>query len=135
MLGWTGRNPRAPHLVTEPDSRPLLYRAEVRSRDDEPGGAVHLYDGGEFSPYCIESLLDLLRSETRTTRRPLEMSFEILGACSAPRLEEVAGRFADASIPGLSVTVRAAGHQAVRVGGAVALPGESTPPPAPPRSS
>jgi hypothetical protein len=89
----------------------------VSSRDGERGGDLHLYDGGDFSPYCIESLLDLLRSEARAPQRPLDMTFEILGPCSAPRLQEVAARFARAAIDGLSVTVRASGHTPVRVGG------------------
>ena len=116
MFRWTPRDLRA---VPEPEVRPLRYRAEVRSHDDGHRGNIHLYDGGEFSPYCIESLLDLLRSEARATRRELDMTFDLLGPCSALRLQEVAARFAGASISGLSVTVRASGHAPLRVGESV----------------
>ena len=113
MFGWTPRDLRT---APEAEARPLRYRAEVCCRDGERRGDLHLYDGGDFSPYCIESLLDLLKSEARGPRRALDMTFEILGPCSAPRLQEVAARFARASIAGLSVTVRASGHTPVRVG-------------------
>jgi hypothetical protein len=113
MFGWTPRDLRT---VPEAEARPLRYRAEVYCRDGESSGDLHLYDGGDFSPYCMESLLDLLRSEARVSRRALDMTFELLGPCSAPRLQEVAARFARASIVGLSVTVRASGHAPVRVG-------------------
>jgi hypothetical protein len=113
MFGWTHWTPR--ELSTEPERPALRYRAEVRSLDSASGGELHLYDGGDFSPYCIESLLNLLRSETRASGRALEMTLEILGPCSTPRLQEVAERFARAAITGLSVTVRAPGHPPVRV--------------------
>ncbi len=116
MFGWTPRDLRA---APEPEARPLRYRAEVCCRDVERSSNLHLYDGGDFSPYCIESLLELLRSEARSPRRALDMTFEILGPCSAPRLQEVAARFARAAIDGLSVTVRASGHTPVRVGESV----------------
>jgi hypothetical protein len=124
--------------VPEPEVRALRYRAEVRSRDDGDRGRdarrgdVHLYDGGDFSPYCLESLLELLRSEARATRRELDMTFELLGPCSAVRLQEVAARFAGASITGLSVIVRASGHAPLHVGEAV--PGAASPPHARPSS-
>jgi hypothetical protein len=113
MFGWTHWAPR--ELSAESDRPALRYRAEVRSRDNASGGELHLYDGGDFSPYCIESLLNLLRSETRASGRALEMTLEILGPCSTPRLEEVTERFAKAAITGLSVTVRAPGHPPMRV--------------------
>jgi hypothetical protein len=113
MFGWSPRDLR---VVPEMPARPLRYRAEVRTRDPGGIGSVHLYDGGDFSPYCIESLLDLLRSEARMTRRELDLTFELLGQCSAVRMQEVAARFADASIAGLRVTVRADGYSPVRVG-------------------
>lgn len=113
MFGWTPRDLR---IAPEAEARPLRYRAEVYCREGDSSGELHLYDGGDFSPYCMESLLDLLRSESRASRRALDMTFELLGPCSAPRLQEVASRFARASIAGLSVTVRASGHAPVRVG-------------------
>ncbi|HET9062032.1 MAG TPA: hypothetical protein VFO62_01980 [Candidatus Binatia bacterium] len=113
MFGWTPRDLR---IAPEAEAKPLRYRAEVYRRDGDSGGDLHLYDGGDFSPYCMESLLDLLRSEARASRRALDMTFELLGPCSAPRLQEVAARFSRASIAGLSVTVRASGHAPVRVG-------------------
>lgn len=125
MFGWTPRDLR---IAPETEARPLRYRAEVCCRNGERSGDLHLYDGGDFSPYCIESLLDLLRSEARGPRRTLDMTFEILGPCSAPRLQEVAARFARAAIAGLSVTVRASGHTPVRVGESTAA---SKPPSAP----
>jgi len=113
MFGWT---PRDPLGVAEHEARPLRYRAEVRSREGEHDGDLHLYDGGDFSPYCIESLLDLLRSESRARHRVLDLTFELLGPCSTLRLQEIANRFAHASIARLCVTVRASGHTPVRVG-------------------
>jgi hypothetical protein len=113
MFGWTPRDLR---VAPETAVRPLRYRAEVCCRDGEQSNDLHVYDGGDYSPYCIESLLDLLRSEARSPRRALDMTFDILGPCSALRLQEVAARFARASIAGLSVTVRASGHPPVRVG-------------------
>src|SRR5512139_1757685 len=108
MFGWNHWTPR--ELSAEPEPPALRYRAEVRSCDNASGGELHMYDGGDFSPYCIESLLNLLRSETRASGRALEMTLELLGPCSTPRLQEVAERFAKAAITGLSVTVRAPGH-------------------------
>jgi len=113
MFGWTPRDLR---VVPEMPASPLRSRAEVRTREPGRSGLLHLYDGGDFSPYCIESLLELLRSEARMTRRELDLTFELLGQCSAVRMQEVAARFASASIAGLSVTVRADGHTPVRVG-------------------
>lgn len=113
MFGWT---PRDPSRRPEPEARPLRYRAEVRNRESGHGGDLHLYDGGDFSPYCIESLLELLRCEARAPHQALDLTFELLGPCSTLRLQEIANRFASASIAGLRVTVRATGHSPVRVG-------------------
>lgn len=105
-LPWATHD--ADHLAYGSPS-PLRYRAEVRRREPMAGPNLHLYDGGDCSPYCIESLIDLLRSETRATRQALEMTFEILDTCTPPSLQEVASRFAHAAIPGLRVTLRAQG--------------------------
>jgi hypothetical protein len=111
------RTPRELHVVAEPETPHLRYRAEVRTREEAGrGGNLHLYDGGDVSPYCIESLLELLRSEARLTHRTLDLTFELLGQCSAVSMREVAARFAAASITGLSVTVRANGHAPLHVG-------------------
>jgi len=127
MFGWT---PRDPVGAAELAARPLRYRAEVRNREGQRGGDLHLYDGGDFSPYCIESLLELLRSEAREPHRALDLTFELLGPCSTLSLQEIANRFASASITGLRVTVRATGHSPVRVG--EQLPAARSPsPPAP----
>jgi hypothetical protein len=134
MFGWT---PRDLHIAPDPEAVPLRYRAEVRTRDGRRSGDLHLYDGGDFSPYCIESLLDLLRSETRATRRELDLTFELLGPCSAVRLHEIAARFAGASITGLTVTVRADGHPPLHVGErstAATPPGAPTASPSVPRA-
>lgn len=133
MFGWTPRDLRT---VPDVDPSPLTYRAEIRSRDGVQNGDLHLYDGGEFTPYCIESLLDLLRSEARTARRELEMTFDLLGSCSIVRLQEIATRFASASIAGLNVTVRASGHAPLRVGeSASAATGATPTTPVPPNPS
>jgi len=125
MFGWTSRDSRT---AAETSIRPLRYRAEVSCKDPEHRGDLRVYDGGDFSPYGVESLLDLLRSEARSSRRALDMTLEILGPCSAIRLQEIAARFARASIAGLSVTVRASGHTPVRIG----EPGTGTKVPAAP---
>jgi hypothetical protein len=91
----------------------LRYRAEVRRREPIQGSALHLYDGGDCSPYGIESLIDLLRSETRVTRSALEVTFEILDSCSSPRLQEVVQRFTHSAIPGLRITISARGQDPV----------------------
>lgn len=110
------RSARTDSLSQAPDAAGLpRYRAEVRCRDAQPGDPLHLYEGGDCSPYCLDSLIDLLRSETRATRHALELTFEVLDTCSSPRLQELASRFARAAIPGLRVVVRAQGREPLRV--------------------
>jgi hypothetical protein len=117
MFEWTPRD-RGPSEF-ESGSAPPRYKAEVRRRGSSSAATFHLYDGGDCSPYCLDSLIDLLRSETRTTRDALDLSFEILDQCSGSRVQEVAARFARAAVPGLRVTLRARGREPVHVDSAV----------------
>ena len=38
----------------------LTYRAEIVRRDARGRSSIY-YDGGEFAPYCVESLVEILR--------------------------------------------------------------------------
>jgi hypothetical protein len=108
MFGWTSRQ-RA--LEADPRFAVPTYRVEVRRRAGSEGHDLHFYGGGEFSPYCIESLVDMLRSEAHGHGGEYDVTFELVGSCSVQCLEEVAHRFSAAAIPGLHGVVRAAGHR------------------------
>jgi hypothetical protein len=91
------------------------YRAEILRRD--LGGHVSTYyNGGELSPYCIESLIELLRGEAHTPYQSLELSLEFRGKCSPALLRDVAKRFASVQTPRLQISIRAAGQQPVVIG-------------------
>jgi hypothetical protein len=108
MFGWTTKQ-----RPLDPDPRFAVptYRVEVKRRTDGDGHDLHFYGGGEFSPYCIESLVDMLRSEAHGHAGDYEVTFELVGSCSAQCLEEVANRFSAAAIPGVRGVIRAAGHR------------------------
>jgi hypothetical protein len=98
----------------EPSGAPT-YRAEVLRRD--LGGHVSTYyNGGELSPYCIESLIELLRGETHTPYQSVELSLEFRGKCSPTVLRDVAKRFASVQIPRVQISIRAAGQPPVVLG-------------------
>ncbi len=90
----------------------LSYKAEVFRRD--LGGHVSTYyNGGEFSPYCVESLVELLRGEAHTPYQSLELVFEFRGKCNASTVREVAKRFAAVHAPRLQVKICATGQHPV----------------------
>jgi len=103
--------------MTGPDlgSVQPMYRVEIRRHTTRDAHDLHLYGGGDYSPYCIESLIDMLRGESHTTRGDYEVIFEFVGVCSATTLEEVAYRLSAAGIPGLRGVVRADGHRALQL--------------------
>jgi len=112
MFGWTPK-PRGigPDLGTMQPN----YRVEIRRHTPNDPHDLHLYGGGDYSPYCIESLIDMLRGEAHTTRGDYEVIFEFIGTCSASAVEEVAYRLCAAGIPGLRGVVRAEGHRALHL--------------------
>ena len=92
----------------------LTYRAEIYRRDPRGRSSIY-YDGGEFAPYCVESLVDILRSEARRPHELLDVSIEFRGACSTTTLRDLARRFSDLHEPRLHVRIGAPGHPAVIV--------------------
>ena len=87
----------------------IRYRTAV-TRHCDPKPAHSYYDGGDLSPYSIESLLDLLRAESRQPYSWLEVDVEINGPCPAAVLRDLTLRFSALSMLGLKVRVRAEGH-------------------------
>ena len=87
----------------------IRYRSAV-TRHHESGPAHSYYDGGDLSPYSIESLLDLLRAESRQPYSCLEVNLEINGPCNAALLRDLTLRFSALSMLGLKVRIRAEGH-------------------------
>ena len=135
MFGWTAKSSRSLGLV--PDSRiaPPTYRVEVRRHTSQEGHDLHFYGGGDFSPYCIESLIDMLRSEAHGVGGEYDVTLELFGTCSAKSVEEVAARLSTAGIVGLRGVVRAAGHRDVPLEDVRTRHGTVVRPAAPPRSS
>lgn len=118
MFGWTSKSRFSGSARSDgPDLGSIqpTYRVEIRRHTANDAHDLHLYGGGDFSPYCIESLVDMLRGEAHTTRGDYEVIFEFIGVCSASTLEEVAYRLSAASIPGLRGVVRAEGHRALNL--------------------
>ncbi len=90
------------------------YRAEL-CRKTTPGHASKYYDGGDFSPYCMESLIDLLRFEAQAPYESMGLTLELRGRCSAATLRELARRFGEIEAPNIRVNIRAAGLPSVTV--------------------
>jgi hypothetical protein len=88
------------------------YRAEIVRR--EPGGPSSIYyDGGEFVPYCVESLMEILRSEVRKPHELLDVCIEIKGTCNSSTVRDLARRFDGIREPRLHVRISAPGHPGV----------------------
>ena len=87
----------------------ISYRSAI-TRHNPPESDHVYYDGGELSPYCLESMVDLLRAEARLPYTTLDVDLEIAGPCPAARVREVSVRFSDLPIRGLRVLLRAEGH-------------------------
>lgn len=85
------------------------YRSAV-TRHNESQPSHTYYDGGDLSPYSIDSLIDLLRAESRLPYLSLDVELEIAGPCSAAALREVELRFSELSLRGLNLRIRAEGH-------------------------
>jgi hypothetical protein len=113
MFGWTSRPRYSRPIGREFGSIQPTYRVAIRRHTAIDAHDLHLYGGGDYSPYCIESLIDMLRGEAHTARGDYEVTFEFVGPCSASTLEEVAYRLLTAGIPGLRGVVRAEGHRAL----------------------
>ena len=113
MFGWTSKPRYARPIGPELGSIQPTYRVEIRRHTSNDPHDLHLYGGGDYSPYGIESLIDMLRGEAHTARGDYEVTFEFIGPCSASTLEEVAYRLLTAGIPGLRGVVRAEGHRAL----------------------
>ncbi len=93
----------------------LTYRAELARRDGL-GKNSSYYDGGEFSPYNIESLLDLLRSEARVPHTTLDLTLELRGHCTDAVLRDLVQRFAELDAPKAQVRICTPGNRTVTVG-------------------
>jgi len=132
MFGWNSR-PRS--ALPDVGSMQPTYRVEIRRHRASDAHDLHLYGGGDFSPYCIESLIDMLRGEAHSTHGEYDVTFEFVGTCSATNLEEVAYRLAAAGIPGLRGVVRADGHRELHLDAPIARHSVTRTPIAPPRSS
>ena len=82
-------------------------------RRDATGHTSSYYDGGDFSPYCIESLVELLRGETHTAYQSLNLTLEIKGSCGNATVREIARRFSTIHAPKIRVRICARGQQPV----------------------
>jgi hypothetical protein len=87
-------------------------------RRDATGRDSTYFDGGDFTPYCIESLLELLRAETRAPHESLGLTLELRGDCNPATIRELARRFASIDAPNFQVRICAAGHPPAIVGNA-----------------
>lgn len=132
MFGWNSR-PRS--ALPDGGSVQPTYRVEIRRHSSRDAHDLHLYGGGDFSPYCIESLIDMLRGESHAAGGEYDVTFEFVGTCSATNLEEVAHRLAAAGIPGLRGVVRADGHRELQLDAPIPKHTVLRTPVAPPRSS
>jgi hypothetical protein len=90
----------------------LTYRAEIVRRDMRGGSSIY-YDGGEFAPYCVESLVEILRSEARRPHEHLDVSIELKGSCNVTTVRDLARRFGDLHEPRMHVRISAPGHPGV----------------------
>ena len=99
----------------------ITYRAELFRRDAQ-GRTSSYYDGGEFSPYNIESLLDLLRGEARVPNTSLDLTLELRGQCTDAVIRDLAQRFAELDAPSAQVRICTVGNRPVMVGCGSAAP-------------
>ena len=95
-----------------PMTSDLTYRAEIVRRDARGRSSIY-YDGGEFAPYCIESLVEILRAEAHRPHDILDVSIEIKGPCNATTVRELTRRFIDMRQPRMHVRISAPGHPGV----------------------
>jgi len=109
---------RAPAAPILPAGK-LTYRAEI-CRRDVSGHSWSYYDGGDFSPYSVESLVEMLRGETRTPYRSLDLTLEIRGKCTSGTVKDLARRFAVIHAPKVHVRICASGARPVVVTGGLA---------------
>ena len=68
------------------------YRAEILRRDHNGRVSVY-YDGGDFSAYNCEALLDVVRAESRRPHDGIDVTTEIKGVCSDAELVALKERF------------------------------------------
>jgi hypothetical protein len=92
----------------------LTYRAEIIRRDPRGRSSIY-YDGGEFAPYCVESLVEILRVEAHRPHDMLDVSIELKGMCTASTVKDLARRFTELREPRMHVRISAPGHPAVIV--------------------
>jgi hypothetical protein len=87
----------------------ISFRSAVTRHD--PNTPDHTYyDGGDLTPYCVDSLVDLLRAEARLPYSSLNVELELTGTTTAATLREVGMRFSELAIRGLRVRIRADGQ-------------------------
>ena len=91
------------HNLKNLAEEPAAYKAAV-TVIAESGSRSTFYDAGDFSPYSLESLVETLRSKSRTRYRSVELTLEIGAPCSAKTLAELRRRFR--TIEKQDVTVR-----------------------------
>ena len=101
----------------------LRYRCELRRRA-EPEPRQVSYDGGEYSPYCLDSLADLLHREAMLPHSALEVRIDLAGPCPGSVLRDMTLRFSSLGIARLRVLIHAEGHDAVIIGAAHASSGD-----------
>jgi hypothetical protein len=105
------------------------YRCELRRHADPEPRQIY-YDGGDYSPYCLDSLTDLLRCEARLPHSALEIQIDLSGPCPGALLREMTLRFSSLGIARLHVVIRAEGHPPIVLGAEHArarTPGEKIP--------
>ncbi len=107
----TGGSLRAP-----PYSYPrrIIYRAAV-TRHQQSVPQHTFYDGGDLNPYCLDSLIDLLRAEARLPYTSLIVDLQLTGAVNGAIVREVTQRFTALVIRGLRVRICADGQRPVLI--------------------
>jgi hypothetical protein len=91
------------------------YRSEIK-RHGNPGPPQTYYDGGDYGPYSLESLVDLLRAEARLPYSTLAISVELTGSCPGVVLREMALRLSSLGLPRFHARIEAEGHAPVVLG-------------------
>jgi hypothetical protein len=104
---------RAP-VLSATQSASLTYRAEIVRRDPRGRSSVY-YDGGELSPYGVDSLVDALRAEIHTAHDQVDVSIELKGTCSSTTVRELARRVGALSEPHLHVRISAPGYPGITI--------------------
>ena len=102
------------HASSLPTTSNLTYRAEIVRRDPRGRASIY-YDGGEFAPYCVESLVDILRVEAHRPHDLLDVNIELKGSCNTAMMRDLARRFTDMRQPRMHVRISAPGHPGVIV--------------------